>query len=245
MVDSFVYKHIKQSNRTMLLFALLMIALVVGVSAFMNRYLYNFFSGPFQWTGEQVLMTDNANDSREYYIEITGEESIDTGFQYVEVDDSTGDETPLKNYLALVFEDRLLLVETDPDVFEFNGPVVGELVNMSGDIQTDVIAELEAEVPELSGVFLPVMLKTGNFKEGGYVGLFVAALIILGSLYLLWSYFRRSGNVENHPIMRKLARFGPADQVARPIDHEVETQLRQKVDSMYITKGWLIGVVHS
>jgi hypothetical protein len=94
-------------------------------------------------------------------------------------------------------------------------------------------------VPELDGAFLPFMLESEEFKTNTILGL-VAAVICL--LIAVWGSVRalsRLSDVNRHPIMRALRRYGDPEEIAEQIDHEVNSY-HDKMGNIKLTRNWLV-----
>lgn len=235
MTSNFIKDIVRRSNLTQLALFGLVLALVIGAIALSFNTYYNLLAGPFTVTKDYVLGLSDLREAKQYHITIEADDALDTGYSYVTSED--GRETGRKNYTALVLDDRLLLVETKGDVN--NRSHTGALVNVSSEIQHQVLDELVKEVPEIDGAFLPFMLETEEFKTNTTLGL-VAAIVCL--LIAIWGALRaalRLGDVNRHPIMRALRRFGDPEEIAEQIDHEINSY-HDKLGNIRLTRNWLV-----
>src|SRR5512145_782868 len=99
---------------------LLLSLILVGGMLFLlylglNVY-YNLFSGPFTVTANEVLGINTLDGLQQYYLKVTGEDAIDTGFQ--RVSKNYGIETGHESFVALQLNDRYLLVQVPGDATE-------------------------------------------------------------------------------------------------------------------------------
>jgi hypothetical protein len=238
--NEFVHKIIKQSNYIMALFGILGLLSIALGAIVAKRYLNNFISGPFELSAREVLAIDDVNAQQQYYVNLVGEDSMDTGFYDYTL--NNGREKIEANYGALLFGERLLLVKTKQALGETPPKeFTGKLIALPADVQREIIRQLEIDFPELEDVFLSFMLDdTGSFRQNGYIGLAVGAIALILSAGALSVAFQRNADHARHPIMRKLSRFGDPDVIAQQIDNEVEHEQRQKIADLRITRQWLV-----
>ncbi|AUT01499.1 hypothetical protein CLI64_14480 [Nostoc sp. CENA543] len=244
MENTGIYKHIQRSNRNLLAVNICLVLSVIAIAGMSRRYLYNFFFGPFP-IDNQTLLSNTTPDSRlQYFVKIRGSESLNTGVQEVEreVSKSTGEtksETVKAHYLALVIEQKLLLVKTPNanDSKEFTGA----LITLPNDAREKIVNEAEAEFPALRGVFLPLMLDATNFRNSGYIGLGIGIPLFLLGVWNLFKVVKRKENIENHPIMEDLKRFGSPNDVAFKIDSELQIAgNKSTIGPAQITPSWIL-----
>ncbi len=241
MSNSFIASVIRRLNLNLLLVSLAGLLLVfIGLIAG-TRYLYNAVFGPFPLDRAELLATTNETSRFEYYVVVEGDDHADTGYTYVSTSDS-GTETIEAYYHALLVDDRLLLVKTDQS--EIGNLITGALINIPSDVQDEVIAELEREMPDLKGAFLPAMLDAGNFLASGYFGLGVGALVGLLSLGGVGLALYRFAAPHAHPALKKLARFGSIDAVTGEIDSDMAMGRQQVGKKNFFTRRWLVSTVN-
>jgi hypothetical protein len=213
--------------------------LIVFLGVVLNaRYLFNMFLGPFDTTQANVLALNDANDTFRYYMNLEGDDHADTGYTYVNKSDS-GKETIEYYYHVLVLGDKFLLVKTKQA--EIDNRQTGALVDMPSDVQKEVITQLEVEVPQIKGAFLPMMLDATDFRTGGFIGLAVAAVIALLSAIGVLLAFYRFANPEAHPAMKALARYGTLATVTNEINMEMSNPHEQVGKKIHFTRSWLVS----
>jgi hypothetical protein len=78
---TFLDRQIQRTNRNLLLVSLILIVAVVGYAAIERRYLYNFFAGPFQVSGPQLVTIQQPGSQLRYFVTVKGDDSSDTGLQ--------------------------------------------------------------------------------------------------------------------------------------------------------------------
>jgi Family of unknown function (DUF6709) len=242
MTLDYVNGFVNRSNRNLLMWCLVGVAVLVIAAAIGSNYLYNFFAGPFTISGDQIVNVSGLNDLQQKFITVTGDDKlIDTGYQFVSTS-SGGKDTVEAYYEALILGDKLLLVKTDSLLD--TDTVTGGLVDMPGDVRSQVISDIESEYPDLKDTFLPFMLDTGNYRIPGYIGLFVAAIVLILTL-IGWSrWLTRRGDPLKHPILKKLSRFGDAQSIAQQIEMELVGD-PVKVGNLRFTRTWMIQEIAS
>lgn len=236
MSTTIVHTAIRRSNLRMLLGSAVVAVIVLALLALNVRYFKNFVQGPTPIANDQLLaLTDPATLDR-YWRDVQGDDVIDTGAQYIRTDDR-GRETVEATYPALIIGDRLLLVKT-PNSTALT-TYSGALVAIPDDVQREIIDDLESLEPDLKGVFLPYMLDATSFRANGYIGLGIAIPLLLLCAVGLVLAARRSQEPETHPIMRRLATYGMADDMARQIEHEL-LMPRATRHNVRITERWVV-----
>ncbi len=240
MNDSLIQKAIARSNLNRVFISLLGIFIVLGFAAFNYRYLYNFIFGPFDADTADLVALNTAGETQKYWVNVSGDELINTGIQYYTTKDN-GTETVNTTYFAMVLADRLLLVGINGDNQQdyLPGTQTGWLAPVSSEESTQVISALEQNEPEITGMFLPYKMQTGNFRLNGYIGIVAGLLVIALSLWGLVGGLRRMSDPNAHPIMKKLERFGPLDFVTSRIDAELASA-HQQIGKMHLTANWLV-----
>jgi hypothetical protein len=173
-----------------------------------------------------------------YYVTVQGDDTADTGFTYVRTADS-GKKTTESYYLALLIGQRILLVRSKAATI--GTTVTGSLENISADLRDNVIAKIEADVPDVKGAFLPVLLDTSSFAGRGTFGLIVAAVIVLLSLGGMGLALFRFVRPEAHPAIKALRRFGDPESVMREIDMEMAMNPQTLGKHAHLTNHWLVS----
>jgi hypothetical protein len=237
MTASIVHATIRRSNRNQLILCVVGALLLIGFAALNTRYLYNFFFGPFSIDRSTLLATDDAGTLRQYWVTVEGDDVADTGFQMVRRSRRSGSESVTAAYMALFLDQKLLIVKAQND--ESVTKYTGYLEAMPSDVRTQIVADAEQNMPELSGAFLPYMLNTDGFRGTGYVALGLGIPLFGLCIWGLARAIKRSNDPSIHPIMRALGRFGPADYVASQVDAELQAE-HPKVGNLHLTPSWLV-----
>ncbi len=237
MNNSLVHSTIRRSNRNQLILCAVGALLLVGLAALNTRYFYNFFFGPFPADRQALLATTDAGALRQYFVKISGDQVLDTGAQEVSRNTKTGSEHVTASFMALLLDDRFLIVKAQDDTKTTD--FTGYLEPVSSDVSTEIIADIEREVPDVRGTFLPYMLNTDSFRGTGYVALALGIPLFGLCLWGLARAIRRINDPSTHPILRSLSRFGPPDYVASQIDAEM-LAANPKAGGVQLTANWLV-----
>lgn len=219
MQERFVDHHLRRTNRNLLALSGVTAAAVLGVLVLCSGYLYNFFAGPFPADAAALGAIKDAPHESRRFLAVKGERIVPTGLQQVTITKSkyTGQERSRRvsaGYGALVFGSRLLLVKVPGEVqgSEFKG----EIVPIPDTVRSRVLTS-----PRMEAAFFPYMLDAGSYRTGGYVGLSVAALLLLLAGVGLARALKRLSDPTQHPLMQRLRALGEASTVTSQIDAEV------------------------
>lgn len=236
METNFISSIIRRSNRNQLILWGIGLVLILIVISFSLNHFYNLLTGPYEVSHEYITGITDVNNLREFYVTVTGDQTLDTGFY--ETSTTNGIETGKAYYKTLVLDDMLLLVKTG-EAINLDA-YTGALRTIPSDEQREVVDQLLSEIPDLDDAILPFMLDATDFKGSGYAGL-AATLIAL--VVCLWGVLRALGrilNTERHSIWRGLQRFGEPSSVADQIETELSSS-GEKVGNVQITRNWLIA----
>lgn len=236
MDEGFVEKIIRRSNLVLMIAAVLGVMGVLVAAALQSRYLYNFVKGPFPLSQTELLAIDDPSERLQYFVTISSDEVEDTGYQYVTTLENDAERVE-SYYFALGVGDRWLLVRTTSS--ETRHQYSGALVPMPADEQAQIIGDIETQVPELKGVFLPMLLDTQDFRKGGYLGVGAGILVFILSVFLALLSLKRSNDPTSHPIMKALSRYGNPETVAAQIDSEMGPGA-VRIGSAFLTSSWFI-----
>lgn len=236
MGEGFVGKAIKRAGRNCALVGiggLLFIALCFWAA---RGYFYNFFHGPFRMDRTTLLSLRNPENRRESFVTILVDETQETGFEESNTDYFITTHHPI---LAVSVGDRLLLVKASKDTTAIK--FSGEVTSIPDDVQNKVIAPLEQKNPKIKGLFLPVMLDATSYRFNGYLGITAGAVFGLALLWCLWKGLQWSAKPETHRVWKKLAMYGPAEQVGSQLDAELRSEGGGEVfGSARVTTNWLV-----
>jgi hypothetical protein len=239
----YIHTKIRASNRNLLLGSLIAIAAVIIVGVLSARYLSNFFAGPQPISKEELLAVTNPDTRQTYWVNVQADNTLDTGWQQYTRRTRAGvttSETVTASYAALLFDERALLTKLyNTTVDEDRMTYTGTLMNFPDNVRNEVVASLEAESPELTGIFLPYMLDVGDFRNPGYIGLGISGVVVALALVGLMLFLVRTGNPERHPAMRALARFGDLGDAASQINREMAAP-HTTVSKAHFLQNWIV-----
>jgi hypothetical protein len=235
---NFVEQIIRRSNRKLLRISVVVLVILGGLEALSARYFINFFTGPSDISAETLLNLSDPETLQNYYVNVTGEDSFDTGYQYV-TEDSRGNIKSVDNsYVELGLGNKQLLVKLSGDLPEkLDTQFTGALMSIPSDVQREVINTLERQSSRYD--FLPYMLDATDFKSPGYAGLVVGGIVFAFCLWGLINAVVRGADINKHPIMRSLARFGEPKMIADQIN--MEMAMAQKAGNVDLTRHWLVN----
>lgn len=236
MAGNFIKGAARRSGFNQFILFGLAIAVVIIAGAFAFNSYYNLFTGPYKISQDTLLDITDVNSLKEYYVTVDGDDVIDTGYE--QVTRNYGIETGRVKYSALVIGDKFLLVETpgDPNQKTYTG----SLVPIPSDVMSQVIRDIELEVPQVQGHFLGYMLNAGNFTLNTLVSLVIVVLAFLFCIWGLARAFSRMVNPVNHPIMKNLKRFGDPEEVSEQIVSEVGGEHEIIHRRLHLTRNWIV-----
>lgn len=234
---SFLDRQIQRTNRNLVLVALILIIGVAAWAAGARRYLYNFFSGPFDVSTAQLVTIQQPDAQFRYFVKVKGEDIADTGVQEIERDSNTGSETVKANFSILVVAQHLLIVKSDPK--ESGTSFQGELAEVPTDVHNNVIAPLLKQHPNASAALLPFMLDATGFRTDGYVGSAIGVPAFLFACWLIAKVMRRRSDVSVHPDVKTAARYGSLADVSQQLELEMQSS-PLKIGRASVTPSWVV-----
>jgi len=196
------------------------IFLAVGIAflAFNTRYIVNFFGGPYAMTPDDLQKISDVNNTPHYFVSVTGVRATDTGLRQFEVTEEYGKEVSRReaaSIYGLEVGDRLLIVQASGDM---PLSVEGVIAPLPDDIDS-----LLFDTPEMQasrGRFYPFYLRTGSFRTPGYIGIGVAAVVIILLLVIAIPAWRGYSNPTAHKAVARVASWGNPDTVSAQMEHE-------------------------
>lgn len=239
--NNIIGNNVRRCIRNRFIYALLILAFSGYLGALSLNYFYNLIYGPFQVTAQDILAIDNVSNYRNSFVSFKGFEGADTGFtDVVKKQDKyskeiTSEETTGK-FMAYMVEDKILLVKSELN--HVGNDYIGTFVVIPDYVQSDVLTQLQIDVPESKGRFLPFMLDESNRPSVIWLLVLLAALMYGGNeLYKAISYIQ---NFEKHPIVKSLRIFGDPELIALRIDEESRSDQNINFGNLLITKSWLL-----
>ena len=234
---SFLDRQIQRTNRNLLLVALILIIAVAAWAVAARRYLYNFFSGPFDVSTAQLVTIQQPDAQFCYFVKVKGDDIADTGVQEIERDGNTGSETVKANFSILVVAEHLLIVKSGPK--ESGTSFQGELTEVPADVHNNVITPLLKQHPNASAVLLPFMLDATGFRTDGYVGFAIGVPAFLFACWLIAKVMRRRTDVSVHPAVKTASRYGSLAEISQQLELELQGS-PLKIGSASVTPSWVV-----
>jgi hypothetical protein len=237
---SFLERQIRRSNRVLLVCSLVLAGGVAIYGGVEWRYFYNFFKGPFEANSASLEIIQHPDEQLKYFVRLQGDDSSDTGIQEVEKETGGGSpdkETVTSKYSLLHLGNRLLIVKAGPN--QSGTLMQGALRQISPEEQSNVVAPIIKDVPEVGPALLPMVLDTTDFRDSGWVA-FVIGIPLLGLAG--WIYFNMRGREIaplTHPIMKAAARYGSIVDTAHQFDAELHGNVT-KMGRSTITASWVL-----
>ncbi len=242
MEATLIWRQINKFNQNLQLHNLIGLALLIGFGCLQYRYLRNCVLGPQKIDAEQLVKISDPSQIDRDYVTFTSRKAIDTGFQKVSKRRSS-ETTTNKYVLAVVNDEKALLVEAQPDDNLQQPTFTGTLSTIPTDVQTQIVDPLLKEAPTMQSRILPTILETGDYRFGAY---FLFPFLAIGIGICSWNVYQariRTRDPRKHPLYTSLARYGEADTIATQIDRELRTYHNietLKSGDTYLTPAWLI-----
>jgi hypothetical protein len=231
-----VFQSARRSNLNKLFIGILLLIVVFSV-AFITQ-LIPFFIAKLQ-PPQDLSITQLRNLEPDqlplYNVRVVGEEMIgDVYYTYTELNYII--EVDRRNFGVLLVGNELLMVESSLSVTD-STETVGALYTMPDEVKNNVVRELIAETPQAAGSFLPLLLT--NVIWTWIVGLVVAVLATLFALNNIVLAIARYANSNNHPVVKRLARYGYVRDVAEDVAADLNIN-GKKVGKIHMGKTWLV-----
>ena len=238
MWDDFITVQIRRTNRNILLIGFAVVAITGAAVGACWRDAYNFVFGPFRIQNAELVHIWNPDFSQRYFVKVRGEHLFDTGFKEADSNDS---QHVLAEFLALEVDNHLLIVKAPVNKQELE--YAGTLVAMPQLLQTETLKGGKKKNPQFDGLVLPYMLDAAaSFRNQDNILAAFGATFLGGlGLFLLVTSIWRRVNPDAHPLLKKLAQFGPAHDVRMRIDSELRAEGGgEKFGHMQLTTNWVI-----
>lgn len=244
MRQNVIEDNIARTNRNLLVTNVILLSIVTFLSWCSLRYFTNMLFGPFPISKQELAAITDPSKLQHYYVKVTGDETLDTGFEDIEtrVNRKTEEveEVSIKGmYLGLVVDDKVLLVKSPVRTKAVS--FVGELARMPELVDTKIIGSAEQRFPGIRSRVIPALLKVEDFTTFGYVGL--GALIVgfcLGG-FNLFRFISRNTNTDNHPIWKALSMYGKPDVIAPQINTEYNEPGVVELGTAVLTRSWILA----
>lgn len=243
MWDNFIGKQIRRCNRNLLLANLVLLGAVITYAAANSRYLGNFLSGPTDISNMDLAELRNPAERFRFLVHVRGEQSFETGIQFVEqtidkYSNNVQSTTVKAEYRILAVGHKLLVVKTAPSAS--GTTFTGALVSMPPTVYEKVVAASIREEPQLQGMFVPAMLDTEDYADEGWWTLCIGIPLLILVAWNLLKWKKRVCDYSCHPIYRRIACFGSAEQVIQQMEADMRTNPVQKLAGANIFGPWLL-----
>jgi hypothetical protein len=106
-------------------------------------------------------------------------------------------------------------------------------------VQSELFTDFQREVPDGAENLVPLLLDTIDKEFNWYGGAAVLAVLLLGGLWGVVSFFRRNANPKNHPTLKKLENYGDIDKVVDALDKELGS-MPDEVGKLKLTRNWVV-----
>jgi hypothetical protein len=233
MKKNVIHAHMERTARTLLLWNVLLIAVVVAGFLFSFRYFYNFVLGPFPMDRGELLAIEDPGSQFRYFVTIVGDEGIQTGAARLE------NKVVKQSYNLILIHDRLLFVESEGTTF-YGKEATGALVAIPYEIRRKIVDPTLAKNPELRNQVLPFMLDATSFRLPGIIGILVGVSLIGVGGWNIRRALIQLGDVNRHPMTKVLAQFGNPAEVARDIDAEHDQGEPARFGDITMTRSWMV-----
>jgi hypothetical protein len=243
MWQGFIGKEIQRTNRNLLLTNLGLAGIPVAIGLCGLSYWGGFFGGP-KLVSNQDLIAAPSNYMG-HYIKIVGADNMETGMQEISQRKSkyTGavkSETVTARLILLKLNGakpentRAILVK-----LENNDPATNTATGTVESMSSFVEQELKSS-PDRDFI-LPVTVNAKkDFHTPGYIGLAIGLTSGLIGAINLGKWKRRQENINLHPIVKKLSKYGQSEIIAHEIDREFDGQNVIVHKQTKISDSWLI-----
>jgi hypothetical protein len=194
-----------------------------------SRYYSNYFKGPANMSRTELDAVRDVESLKRYWVTLEVDRVVDTGVEEISVRKKRGVERSRSvsgHFYAALVGERLLLIKGHGGM----------------PAQSNIIAELtkDPKTKDLASRFYPVMLDDGDFKSGGLVGLWVAALAAIA--IMVWGLMNLGSvtNPSGHGLIKRLEEFGGADKHSAALEKELVGDAKLKVDGVTFTRSYAV-----
>lgn len=247
MPQEFFYKNISRCNRNFLIANLLFtLVLIVIVNLYFSQFFYNMLLGPFSldsaslqaipessYTFNYDLMDDCYIIQNKFFFRLEGQEVLD--FYTIGKEQVSKLELLDAYYMLLKIDDKYLVVKTLTK--KAKKSYSGVISNLLAKALWDVDSRSGGKITEAD--LYPYMLNTiDNYQT--YWRSIIFALLFGLNLANYFRVFRRIVNYKNHPLHKRLGRYGNEPEVIASIDDEVKKVGGKVPKKGLTTPSWII-----
>jgi len=234
-MENWVLRRIRKSSANALsVWGLALLAIGLGV-ILSWRYWDNFLHGPFELTPAELGSIGEVSKAPRYYVRLTGTKLQDTTVVRWDIMMESGVETGRSIghfYFALTIGDKLLIVETPARLAPSQLTQEGVLGVLPADIDKALF-----DFPDNQDVrrhFYPFYLAPKEFRESGYVAIFIFLIFFMFLLWYVTPVLLRLINPMTHPAAKRAASWGTLDVIAPDVERELGSP------RIIIRNGWTV-----
>jgi hypothetical protein len=243
-IRAIIQQSIRRSNLKTVIISMIAIATGVGFFAFSTTHFLSGYFGPTVVLTEETLMSVSPDSLPLFKTSISSDDTHDlnvseettTTINGISIGTST-----TAHFGVLLIGDHLLLVKTSglirENVTEYSGVLVAVQADQVG---RDLYSDLAKEAPEFADAVLPLILDVSYPPWPWFAGLAVEIGLIFFGFYNMRTVFA-SHNFSEHPIVKKLERFGDSETIMNEIDDEMLQGQPVQVHQLHFTRNWLIN----
>lgn len=245
MWNNIIGWHIRRTNRNLLAVNAALVLSLFALALLNDRYLFNFFLGPFPTDNNTLESIADPEKTFDYYVTIKGKVIPPAIYREVEkrVNKHTKNvesERVTAEFVVVALNNRLLVVKVPGTADASRQEFTGALAPMPPDMWAKLTQSPEAKQHNMDQIFLPCMLDATGFRMSGWIGLGIGLpLYVLGTWNVIRAV-RRLTKPERHPISQALARFGEPTEVAARIDADSQKLVGRRSGSVTLTPSWFL-----
>ncbi len=246
MWQNIIGEYIRRANRNLVIVNVLVLLAVAGVVSVSWRYLENCLKGPFSISREKLFSTSNPEDLKQYYVTVPADDIIDPDL--TETETHSYWVTTSAHYFLLRLDDHFLVVKSPYAKMEpqYTGALVPfphdnaekfeENINAA---KNDIVAHYRQKSPNMQVQFLPYMMDATSFRTEAYWLVGFCAIAAFFGISNLVKASKRMGDLNQHPAVAGLLRYGNAQDVSYQIDTEFRMGPK-KIGPAQFTDSWLV-----
>ena len=248
-MQDWIWQEIKARSRRNALFWGCVLGAMLGVVAFHHRYASDLLLGPCTQTASNLAAIQDIATAPHTFVTVAGSRLIDTGINEV-TEHAPGTQRAYRSTTGTIrildMDGRLLVVKTSsteptPHTAAAAAPhsITGELKPMRDDMRA-----LFIEAPEMAGLrdrVFPFYLDDDEtaFRSAGLIAVALALwclFVCRKELRRTWQQWR---DPSTHPVLQRLATWGPPAEVARAIQ-QAATSPRWNSGGWRVTEDYLV-----
>jgi hypothetical protein len=235
--NNLIYKSIRRSNINLMIMSVIALVVAIGIGVYSSLpYFRAKFSAPTT-LDEKALSEISADAAPLYFHQIKADLVFDSGYEeYTEYDNGS---QRTDAYFAMAFVGKyIVMVRLDTAVDEAQMTYIGAFVQPDS-VQSEIFTDFQREVPDDADKLVPLLLDTVDQEFNWYGGAAILAIFLLLGLWGVVTFFQRNANPQNHPTLKKLAKYGDVSTVVESLDKELGS-MPDEVGKLQLTRNWLV-----